>query len=216
MFLESDDIEGLDDRYRTQLINSLSGFKSVNLVGTCDELKNTNLAIFSSVFHIGAHPPLLGMIVRPHSVARHTLENILLTGHYTINHVCETFYKQAHQTSARYDEATSEFQATGLTPLWHHDFPAPFVEQSPVQLGMSLREHQRLAINDTVMIVGEVTMIYIKDDIVRNDGYVDIEQANIVTTSSLDTYHCTQMLAQLSYAKPGRKLQELADRDEDK
>lgn len=212
MLLESDDIEGLDDRYRTQLINSLSGFKSANLIGTCDERKNTNLAIFSSVFHLGSHPPLLGMIVRPHSVARHTLENILLTRHYTINHVSETFYKQAHQTSARYDEETSEFQAAGLTPWWHHDFPAPFVEESPVQLGMSLREHQRLAVNDTVMIVGEVSVIYIKDDIVRNDGYVDIEKANIVTTSSLDTYHRTQMLSHLSYAKPGRTLQELIHR----
>ena len=216
MFLESDDIEGLEDRYRTQLINSLSGFKSANLIGTCDEQRNTNLAIFTSVFHLGSHPPLLGMIVRPHSVARHTLENILLTGHYTINHVSERFYKQAHQTSARYDEETSEYQATGLTPWWHHDFPAPFVDESPVQLGMSLREHQRLAINDTVMIAGQVTVINIKDDIVRNDGYVDIEQANIVTTSSLDTYHRTQMLAQLSYAKPDRKLQELIDRNKER
>lgn len=212
MFLESDDIEGLDDRYRAQLINSLSGFKSANLIGTCDDCKQTNLAIFSSVFHVGSHPPLLGMIVRPHSVARHTLENILQTGHYTINHVSEAFYKQAHQTSARYDEETSEFQATGLTPRWHDDFPAPFVEESPVQLGMSLREHQRLKVNDTVMILGEVTVINIKHDIVRDDGYVDIEQSNIVTTSSLDTYHRTQMLAKLSYAKPDRKLQELVDR----
>lgn len=212
MFLESEDIEGLDDRYRTQLINSLSGFKSANLIGTCDERKNTNLAIFTSVFHLGSHPPLLGMIVRPHSVARHTLENILLTGHYTINHVSESYYKQAHQTSARYDKETSEFQATGLTPCWHHDFPAPFVEESPVQLGMSLREHQRLAINDTVMIVGEVTVINIKEGLVRDDGYVDLEEAGIVTTSSLDTYHRTQMLSRLSYAKADRKLQELIDR----
>ena len=216
MFLESDDIEGLDDRYRAQLINSLSGFKSANLIGTCDDRKQTNLAIFSSVFHVGSHPPLLGMIVRPHSVARHTLENILQTGHYTINHVSEAFYKQAHQTSARYYEETSEFQATGLTPWWHDDFPVPFVEESPVQLGMSLREHQRLKVNDTVMVIGEVTVINIKHDIVRDDGYVDIEQSNIVTTSSLDTYHRTQMLAKLSYAKPDRKLHELIDRKKNK
>ena len=215
MLLDSDDIEGLGHRYRTQLINSLSGFKSANLIGTCDDRKNTNLAIFSSIFHVGAHPPLLGMIVRPHSVARHTLENLLQSGYYTINHVSETFYKQAHQTSARYDEEVSEFQATGLTPCWHHDFPAPFVEQSPVQLGMSVREHQKLAINDTVMVIGEISLINIKEDIVRNDGYVDIEAAGVVTASSLDTYHRTKMLAKLSYAKPEQELQELIDRNKE-
>ena len=117
-------IDALEKHTRTHLINSLSGYKSANLIGTQDLQGNTNLSIVSSVIHLGAHPPLVGMIMRPHSVPRHTFENILQSGVYTINQVNKSIYKQAHQTSARYDKEESEFDATGLTPQYFDDFTA--------------------------------------------------------------------------------------------
>ena len=51
----------------------------------------TNLAIFSQIFHIGANPPLVGILVRPDSVDRHTLRNIRETSWFTINHIQESF-----------------------------------------------------------------------------------------------------------------------------
>ena len=201
MRFNSDDIESLNDRYRAHFINALSGFKSANLIATCDDLKNTNLAIFTSVFHLGANPPLLGMIIRPHSVARHTLENILQTGHYTVNHVNTAIYKQAHQTSARYDKEISEFRATGLTEQWHAPFAAPFVAESRIQLGMSLREHKQLDINNTVLVIGEIVLINIKDDVVQEDGHVDIEHCESIAVSGLESYHGTALLTRLPYAK---------------
>lgn len=202
MFLQADEIEALRERYRANLINALSGFKAANLVGTCDDKKNTNLAIFTSVFHIGSHPPLLGMIIRPHSVARHTLENILQTKYYTINHVNESIYEQAHQTSARYAREISEFEAVGLTVQWQHQFTAPFVKECRIQAGMKLREHLQLDINNTVLIIGEIVMINIKDNIVDNDGSIDIQGARSVAVSGLCSYHITGLLSRLDYAKP--------------
>ena len=90
MHITKDAIESFEKDYRTHLINSLSGFKSANLIGTQDESGNTNLAIVSSVIHLGAHPPLVAMIMRPHSVPRHTFENIIQTGVFTINQVILT------------------------------------------------------------------------------------------------------------------------------
>jgi len=202
MRLRSEQIEALDHRYRALFINALSGFKSANLIGTCDDNKNTNLAIFTSVFHIGAHPPLLGMVARPDSVARHTLENIEQTKFYTINHVNESIYVEAHQTSARYHKDVSEFKATGLTEEWHTGFAAPFVKESRIQLGISLRDQQQIKINNTTLLIGEIVFINIKDDIVHSDGYIDIEKAKSVAVSSLDGYHHTGLLSRLPYAKP--------------
>ena len=62
MRLNTEQIEALDNRYRALFINALSGFKSANLIATCDDRKITNLAIFSSVFHIGSMPPLLPLL----------------------------------------------------------------------------------------------------------------------------------------------------------
>ena len=93
------DIVMMEQRSRAAFINSLSGFKSVSLVGTINNLGQTNLAIFNSVIHIGANPALIGMIIRPNSVNRHTLENLLETECYTINHINKDIYKKAHPKS---------------------------------------------------------------------------------------------------------------------
>ena len=201
MYFCKDDIVQLEQRYRTQLINSLSGFKSANLIGTTDKAGNENRAIVSSVFHLGAHPPLMGMIMRPHSVPRHTLENILDTGVYTINHVSEDIFISAHQTSARYDKTHSEFDAVKLSPQYLKDFKAPFVSQSKVKIGLALRSSQTLEINNTELVIGEVVELHVEDAAISQDGFIDIESLGTVALSGLDSYHQTHKLGRLKYAK---------------
>ena len=206
MKLNKQQIEAKDDRQRVLFINSLSGFKSANLVGTANKDKHSNLAIISSVVHLGANPALLGMVMRPHSVPRGTLENILNTGVYTLNHVHAEIYQQAHQTSARYPEDVSEFDAVGLEEQWEDGFAAPFVKESHIKLGMQLREQHHLAINGTEFIIGEIVSIEVPDELVAEDGFISLEKANTVAVSSLDTYHSTNLLGHLSYAKPDLDL----------
>lgn len=202
-------IEQLEKQERVHLINSLGGFKSVALVGTVDKNENENLAIFSSFFHIGANPPLIGMIFRPSPPERDTLHNILETGFYTINHINESIYKQAHQTSARYDTSISEFDATNLKSEYKNDFIAPFVAESNIQLGIEFKEKIEISANNTIMIIGEIIQIYIPENCLQNDGYIDLEKANTITCSGLDSYHKTIQLDRLSYAKPDKEITSL-------
>ena len=60
--LKRQDFEALDHVYRINLINSCSGFKSANLLGTKSNAGAPNVAVFSSVTHLGSKPPLLGVI----------------------------------------------------------------------------------------------------------------------------------------------------------
>ena len=196
----------LEKHERAHLINSLGGFKSLALVGTSDSKRNTNLAVFSSIFHVGANPPLIGLIFRPSPPERNTYSNIIETGFYTINHVNETIYKQAHQTSARYDKEISEFEITGLTPEYKDAFFAPYVAESKIQLGIEFKEKIDLTINNTTLIIGEIKHIYIPDNCLSKDGFVDIEKANTITCSGLDSYHKTVQLDRLSYAKPNKEV----------
>jgi hypothetical protein len=94
------DLMALEQRYRAAFVNSLSGFKSVCLIGTKNPSQQTNLAIFNSLVHIGANPPYIGFISRPDSVDRHTLSNIKETGLYTINHIREDFYEKFQNLKA--------------------------------------------------------------------------------------------------------------------
>ncbi len=204
------DILAMEQRYRAAFINSLGGFKSGVLVGTVNKEGNTNLAIFNSLFHLGANPALCGLIIRPDSVARHTYENILETGSYTINHINEDIYKQAHQTSARYDREVSEFDATGLTLQYEQGVMAPFVKESHVQFALEFAEKHELQINGTILVIGKIVKVMLPDECIGADGFIDIERAGTITVSGLDSYHTTQRLSRLSYAKPGVAITEVS------
>lgn len=196
-----------DKSFRRDFVNCLSGYKSLNLIGTKSASGKTNLAIFSQVVHIGASPPLVGVLFRPHTVERHTLENILETGFFTLNHVTEAFYKQAHHTSARWDE--SEFQATGLSEEYLKDFWAPYVEASPLKVGCTLAEVQTLQINGTVMVIGEISHVFVQEDALGEDGFISLETLGTVTVSGLDEYHVGRKLSRLSYAQANKPVREI-------
>lgn len=200
------DLMGLEQRYRAAFVNSLSGFKSLALIGTADSNRQTNLAVFNSLFHIGANPPYIGFISRPDSVDRHTLSNIMETGFYTINHINEDIYKQAHQTSARYAREVSEFDATHLTPDYKLGFKAPFVKESHIQLGVQFKERINITTNNTVLVIGQINQVYFPNDCLCTDGFLDIEKAKTITCSGLDSYHKTERLERLTYAKVDKEV----------
>ncbi|MCG8394751.1 MAG: flavin reductase family protein [Pseudomonadales bacterium] len=209
MHLTVKTLNDLPRRQRVNLVNSLSGFKSANLLGTRSGRGQENLSMVSSCFHIGADPALMGMIIRPHSVDRHSLEYLTDTGVYTLNQVHADMVIPAHQTAARYPRAVSEFAATGLTPDYLPGFPAPFVAESRIRLGLYVKEIQTLKINDTVLVIGAIEHIRLPAYALGGDGYVDIERAGTVALSGLDSYHTTQRQARWSYAKPEQPLTRL-------
>lgn len=195
--------------YRAHLINSLSGFKSVNLLGTVSEEGITNLAVISSVFHLGADPALMGFIMRPVTVTRDSYNNILSNGSYTLNHLNEAIYKQGHQTSARYPEEASEFDEVGLTPYYSSKLKAPYVLESQVKMGLQFLEKKEIELNGTILMIGQIEEIFVPSACISEDGYLDIEKAGSMTVSGLDAYHLTQKRSRLSYAKPDRPLKEI-------
>ena len=63
-----DDIQQFEHLYKINLVNSCSGYKSANLIGTKSSNGTSNVAIFSSVTHIGSSPALFGIFFRPTTV----------------------------------------------------------------------------------------------------------------------------------------------------
>jgi flavin reductase (DIM6/NTAB) family NADH-FMN oxidoreductase RutF len=206
-YFSHEDILSMEDRTRAAFINSISGFKSASLIGSINSQKQTNLAIFSSVVHIGSNPALIGFIMRPNTTSRHTYENILEVGYFTINHIHEGIYKQAHQTSARYEREVSEFDATGLTPEYSTIIPAPYVKESTIKYGLQFETKYELPINGTILVIGKVVEIFLPTNIILAHGAIDIEKAGTLAISGLDSYHTTKQLSRLSYAKPNKDVE---------
>jgi flavin reductase (DIM6/NTAB) family NADH-FMN oxidoreductase RutF len=191
------------DRFsRAHLINSLSGFKSVSLIATVDPSGRSNLAIFSNIVHLGADPALIGFVNRPVEAAPHTMGNIEKTGIYTINHIHEEIMAAAHQTSAKYPEGVSEFDATGLTPEYYHGITVPYVRESRVKYRLQLREIIPIRHNNTFFVIGEIVHIIIPAEIISQDGFLSLEDAGTMCSLGIDAYYTTQKRARLAYARP--------------
>ncbi len=195
------DIESWERFYRANFINTLTGFKSVNLIGTVNELGQTNLAIFSSIVHIGSNPPLVGYINRPVNAAQHTLANIQATGVYTINHIHPSFVEQAHQTSAKYAAGISEFEEVGLTPEFRENISAPFVKESSIKYALTLQQIIPIELNDTFLVIGKIIAIQVDNNVVSEDGFLQLDKAASICSNGIDGYYTTELIKRYSYVK---------------
>ena len=159
MIFKKEQIHSWESAYRLKFVNSLSGYKSVHLIGTKNDNGNPNLAVFNSIIHISSNPARIAFVMRSLSVPRHTYNNIIETGFYTINHVHKSFFKQAHYTSAKFESDQSEFDVCNLTEEYVDQFSAPFVAESTMKIGMKLVEDIEIKEGQCRLIVGEVQFV---------------------------------------------------------
>ncbi len=192
----------MDRIQRIKYMNSVSGIKPANLIGTISEKGQTNLAIFSSVFHLGSDPALLGFITRPTGeVPRHTFENLIKNDQYTINHVPSSFVKNAHYTSAKLERDQSEFEICGFSPEYVPDFKAPFVKESALKMGMRFKQTIDIELNGTILVIGEIEHLIISNAAIDAEDDVNLADINGVGISGLNTYYDLHKIDRYPYAR---------------
>lgn len=201
-YFSDTDIDKLEHIYKINLINSCSGFKSANLIGTRSKAGIENVAVFSSVTHLGSSPALLGFFLRPTTVMRNTYENLKETGEYTINPIHQDILKDAHHTSAKYDASISEFDMTDLQPEYKNDFSAPFVKGSPLQLAMEFVEEYPIKANNTILVVGRIKALFVNENLIENDGFINLAKAKIASINGLDGYAIPELKGRFGYQRP--------------
>lgn len=196
------EINQLERFYKINLINCISGYKSANLIATKSKTEVENVAVFSSVVHLGSEPPLLGLVLRPKTKTSSTYDNIKETGCFTINHIHKSIIEDAHHTSAKYPVDSSEFDFTSLESEHKNEFFAPYVKESPVQIGLKYQEEHYVKSNDTIILIGEIQHLYIKDELLENDGFVNLLKGEVAAISGLYGYSVPTSVQQLPYQRP--------------
>lgn len=202
-------IQDLDKIFRLNLINSCTGYKSANLIATKSKSGISNVAVFSSVTHLGSNPPLVGFVLRPLVVERQTWKNIEETGVFTINQIHSSIIESAHMSSAKYPDDVSEFDITNLEEEYLNTFYAPFVKSSKIKIGLKLKEICPIKANNTQLIVGAIEHLFIENNLVNEDGWINHESAKTVTISALDTYSGGKQLNRFDYARPYEKIKSI-------
>lgn len=195
-------IQDLEKVKRLNIINSITGIKPGNLIGSINKEKKTNLAIFSSVIHLGSNPALLGFILRPQEkVRRDTYNNILENGSYTINHLPENMTLNGHYTSAKFDKTQSEFEYCEFNEWYQDGFQAPFVKESNLNIGLKFLDSIPIKINNTIMIIGSVEHVFVQKEAISNEGYIDLEKLNSTGIGGLNSYYRFKKINSYPYAR---------------
>jgi flavin reductase (DIM6/NTAB) family NADH-FMN oxidoreductase RutF len=186
---------------KLNLINSCMGYKSANLIGTVSGEGQTNLAVFSSVTHLGSDPALLGFILRPTTVSRHTYSSIKETNNFSVNAISQSFIAQAHQTSANYPIEVSEFEVTGIEPEWKEGISIPFVKESPIQLLCKYVNEYEIKENGTIHVIASIEKIFVKEELLGEDFWIQLDKGNVVAINGLDGYAKTELIERFPYAR---------------
>lgn len=186
---------------RLNLINSCTGYKSANLIATKSENGESNVAIFSSITHLGSDPALLGFIMRPTTVPRDTYKNIKETGFFTVNHITDNMIADAHHTSANYDFGISEFDKTNLEEEYKEEIDFPFVKGSPVQLLCKYLNEYHIKENNTTHIVASIEHLFYDPILEHEKGWLQLDKVNVVSLNGLDGYSLPKLIDRFEYAR---------------
>ncbi len=207
----SSDIASMDRFYRGNLINCVTGYKSANLLATQSIDGVDNVAVFNSVTHMGSNPAMFTFIQRPLGYGvGHTYENLKATGQVTLNHINESLIQAAHQSSAKYQESTSEFEELHIEKLEREGFKAPFVKNARLQIAASYENEYFLKENNCILVVCRITDIFMQDGLQLEDGFINLEKAGSLAISGLDAYATCSIKERLSYAQVDQELKSIA------
>jgi len=202
MYLNKDSIQQLEKFNRINLMNSITGISPANLIGTISNDSIENLAIFSSIVHIGSNPPLMGFILRPTKKNRRdTYENIIETNKFTINHINSDMVERSHYTSVKFHKNESEFQKCRLTAEYLNNFQAPYVKESYAKVGLELEDIQSIKSNGCRLIIGRVERLYVPDSAIYKNGNIQLDLSNSIGVGGLNTYYSLDKIAEYPYAR---------------
>ena len=101
----------------------------------------------------------------------------------------------------KFEEDESEFELIGFTEEYLDGFPAPFVKESHIKAGLVLREEIPLAINNTILLIGEIQLLYLPDEVIDDVGMLNLEASKSVAISGLNNYYRASLLASHPYAR---------------
>ena len=206
LHIDLKEIEKLDKFYRANLVNSIVGIKQASLVGTKSKNKISNLAIFSSIVHLGSSPALIGMFTRPVTIPpKQTLNNILELKDFTINHLNDSINIRGHSTAYKFEKNESEFKECMLTEKYIENFNAPFVEESNISFGLSYIRHQKIKENGVIFIIGSLKHILINEKSISQNGEVNLMNLDSIGVAGNNTYYKLNKNKTLDYIKKEKR-----------
>lgn len=153
-----------------------------------------NLAPFSFFNLFSVKPAILGFSPglkrKPEGgkgevVLKDTLRNVIDKKEFVVNIVSMDLVEKMVQTSAEYDEHTSEFAACGLTAETSNMLDCPRLAEA--KISMECRLFEIVDLGSSKLVLGEIVCLHIDDEILSS-GQVDVLKLAPVGRLGADLY----------------------------
>ena len=67
---------------------------------------------------------------------------------------------------------------------------------------MCIRDRYKIKANNTIQLIAEIKDLYIIDDILEQDGFINLSKANVVAINGLDGYALPSLKQRIDYQRP--------------
>lgn len=146
-----------------------------------------NLAPYSQFQSLNFDPPYVMFSANqtPEGRRKDTTVNTEYSGEFVYNMATYDLREAVNITAEQVTPDVDEFDLAGLTKASPNIIRTPRVAESPIQLECLYHHTLRLPGNSPMgtidIVIGEVVGIHIKDDVIREDGKIDIAKIRPLT-----------------------------------
>jgi len=162
-----------------------------------------NLAPFSYFNAVSGVPPHVMFSpggVGPEGASKHSLLNVEATGEFVANMVSLALVEQMVKTSAEATEEVDEFELVGLAKAPSKLVKPPRVADAPIHLECrhwKTIEMPQAGAEPCHLVIGRVVGVHIADEVIDDDGFVDVLRFNAVARLGYRQYTAVERIFQM-------------------
>jgi flavin reductase (DIM6/NTAB) family NADH-FMN oxidoreductase RutF len=175
--------------------NSLIVPRPIGWISSVDISGIANLAPYSFFNAVSYQPPTVmfsGGAGNSEDGMKDTVRNIEASGEFVCNIATWHTREQMNQSSAAVPPETDEIELTGLTSISSELVNAPRIAQAPVHLECRYLKTVDIPgwtkADEYKMVIGEVIGIHINDELITEEGLVDIAKMMPIGRLGYDDY----------------------------
>ena len=86
-----------------------------------------------------------------------------------------------------------------LTEDYLFDFPAPFLKESKIKMGLKLENIINIPDNQTKLVIGSIECIHIDDIALEDNGDINLQIINDIGIGGLNNYYKLEKIAHYPY-----------------
>ena len=73
---------------------------------------------------------------------------------------------------------------------------------------MAFKEEYHIKANGTILVIAEIKNLYVNNDLLEKDGFINLSKANIAAINGLDAYAIPKLKTRLEYQRPKTVISE--------